>query len=118
VDYDGNPDFTYEFYGVHSGDRSSGFHARINEGGFRIVQVTAIQRPGWSAAEKKAAKAAYGGTSSSDYRRNILGEPGSAASALFVTSRLMACFLPDTLVATKNGLRRIGEIKAGDVVQN
>jgi hypothetical protein len=91
VDFNGEPDFTYEFYGVHSGDRSGGFHARINEGGFRIVQVTAIQRPGWSAAEKKAAKAAYGGTSSSDYRRNILGEPGSAASALFVTSRLMAC---------------------------
>lgn len=91
VDEDGEPDFTYEFYGVHSGARDSGFYSRINEGGFRIINVTAIQRPGWSAAEKQAAKAAYGGTSSSDYRRNILGEPGSPASAFFVTARLMAC---------------------------
>jgi hypothetical protein len=91
VDHEGEPDFNYEFYGVHSGARDSGFFARINEGGFRIVNVTAIQRPGWSAAEKQAAKAAYGGTSSSDYRRNILGEPGSPASAFFVTARLMAC---------------------------
>lgn len=91
VDNEGNPDFTYEFYGVHSGARDSGFYSRINEGGFRVVNVTAIQRPGWSAEEKTAAKAAYGGTSSSDYRRNILGEPGSPASAFFVTARLMAC---------------------------
>lgn len=91
MDAEGNPDFTYEFYGVHSGARDSGFYSRINEGGFRVVNVTGIQRPGWSAEEKKAAKAAYGGTSSSDYRRNILGEPGSPASAFFVTARLMAC---------------------------
>lgn len=90
-DADGSPDFTYEFYGVHSGARDSGFFSRIGEGGFRIVNITAIQRPGWSVAEKQAAKAAYGGTSASDYRRNILGEPGSPASAFFVTSRLMAC---------------------------
>lgn len=91
LDADGNPDFAYEFYGVHSGARDSGFFKRINEGGFRVVNVTGIQRPGWSAEEKQAAKAAYGGTSSSDYRRNVLGEPGSPASAFFVTARLTAC---------------------------
>src|SRR5262245_40960365 len=50
-----------------------------------------MQRPGWGPAEKIAAKAAYGGTGSPDYRRNILGEPGAAASAFFVISRLVAC---------------------------
>lgn len=95
VDRDGNPDFRYWFYGVHSGARDSGFFKRANEGAFRIVNVTAMMRPGWNKAEKDAAKAAYGGTGSSDYRRNILGEPGSAASAYFVTSRLVACLDQD-----------------------
>jgi hypothetical protein len=91
VDAAGNPDFRYMFYGVHSGARDSGFFKRINDGSFTLVTVTAIQRPGWGKAEKDAAKAAYGGTSSPDYRRNILGEPGARASAFFVTARLMAC---------------------------
>ena len=95
VDADGNPDFTYHFYGVHSGSRDSGFHQRAQQGGFKIVQITALQRPGWSAQEKEAAKAAYGGSTASDYRRNILGEPGAAASAFFVTSRLVACMDQD-----------------------
>lgn len=95
VDQDGNPDFTYHFYGVHSGARDSGFFKRADGGAFRVVQVTAIQRPGWGRQEKEAAKAAYGGTSSPDYRRNILGEPGGAASPFFVTARLVACLDQD-----------------------
>lgn len=91
VDIDGEPDFNYEFYGVHSGARDTGFFKRAAHGAFKIVQITALQRPGWSKEEKRAAKAAYGGTSAPDYRRNILGEPGAAASAYFVTSRLVAC---------------------------
>ena len=91
VDQDGNPDFTYHFYGVHSGARDGGFFKRTNTGGFQILNVTALQRPGWGKAEKEAAKAAYGGTGAPDYRRNILGEPGAAASAYFVTARLFAC---------------------------
>lgn len=91
VDRYGNPDFFYHFYGVHSGVRDSGFSKRAAEGAFSIVNVTALQRPGWNASEKAAAKAAYGGTQASDYRRNIYGEPGSASSPFFVTARLMAC---------------------------
>lgn len=91
VDVDGKPDFQYHFFGVHSGARDSGFFKRFNEGVFRLIQITALQRPGWSAQEKEAAKAAYGGSSAPDYRRNILGEPGSAASPYFVTARLIAC---------------------------
>jgi hypothetical protein len=76
---------------VHSGARDSGFFKRVAQGAFKMVQITAMQRPGWGTAEKEAAKAAYGGTGSPDYRRNILGEPGAAASAFFVISRLIAC---------------------------
>jgi hypothetical protein len=86
VDAQGNTDFHYEFYGVHSGARDSGFFKRVAQGAFTMVQITAMQRPGWGKAEKEAAKAAYGGTGSPDYRRNILGEPGAAASAFFVIS--------------------------------
>jgi hypothetical protein len=75
--------------------RDSGFFKRVAQGAFNIVQITALQRQGWGAAEKEAAKAAYGGTGSPDYRRNILGEPGAAASAFFVLSRLVACIDQD-----------------------
>lgn len=95
VDRDGNPDFRYWFYGVQSGARDSGFFKRVNDGAFKVVNATALMRPGWSASEKAAAKAAYGGTSSSDYRRNILGEAGSASSAYFVTARLVNCLDSD-----------------------
>jgi hypothetical protein len=95
VDAEGEPDFSYHTYGVHSGARDTGFHKRAAEGAFKLVQITALQRPGWGKSEKRAAKAAYGGTSAPDYRRNILGEPGAAASPYFVTARLMACLDQD-----------------------
>jgi hypothetical protein len=91
TDREGNRDFNYEFYGVHSGSRESGFFKRIDKGAFDIITITALQRPGWDAEEKAAAKAAYGGTQNPDYRRNIYGEPGAASSAFFVTARLFAC---------------------------
>jgi hypothetical protein len=56
VDADGEPDFTYHFYGVHSGARDSGFFKRAKEGEFNIVTVTALQRPGWSQGREGAAK--------------------------------------------------------------
>lgn len=91
VDYKGDPDFHYHFYGVHSGARDSRFHRLIEKGEFRIINITALQRPDWNAVQKANAKAMYGGSSSPDYRRNILGEAGAAASQMFVTGRLIAC---------------------------
>jgi hypothetical protein len=90
VDADGNPDFTYWFYGVHSGARDSGFFKRINKGSFTLTTITKLQTESWCKAEKEAAEAAYGGSSAPDYRRNILGEAGAAANPFFVMSRLMA----------------------------
>jgi hypothetical protein len=95
VDREGNPDFTYHFYGVHSGARDGRFYKLSSSGEFKITQITAIMRPGWGADEKRRAAAIYGGTQAPDYRRNILGEAGGASSAFFVTSRLMACLDQD-----------------------
>lgn len=94
-DMDGDPDYHFLFYGVHSGERDSGFFKRAANTGvgevWTIHTITKLQTPDWSKQEKAEAIAAYGSTSSPDYRRNILGEAGAAASAFFVAARLMAC---------------------------
>lgn len=95
VDPEGEPDFTYHFYGVHSGARDGRFYALSTSGEFKITAITALMRPGWGPDEKKRAAAIYGGTQAPDYRRNILGEAGGSSSAFFVTSRLMACLDQD-----------------------
>jgi hypothetical protein len=95
VDRNGNPDFTYIFYGVHSGARDGRFYQLSNSGEFKITQITAIMRPGWGPDEKARAAAIYGGTQAPDYRRNILGEAGGHSSAFFVTARLTACMDQD-----------------------
>lgn len=87
----GESDFTYHFFGVHSGEYNTGFYKASQSASFRVTNITAIQRPGWSKEEKNIAKAQYGSTQDPDYRRNILGEPGDPASAFFVRARLMAC---------------------------
>lgn len=91
----GDPDFTYHFYGVHSGARDGRFYRLSTSGEFHITTITALMRPGWGPDEKKRAAAIYGGTQAPDYRRNILGEAGGSSSAFFVTARLMACLDQD-----------------------
>jgi hypothetical protein len=98
----GDSDFTYRFYGVHNGAQDTGFHKRAKQG-FKMVNVTALQRPGWNAEEKRAAKAAYGGTAAPDYRRNILGDSGGASSPFFVTARLFQCVDQDRESAYNSG---------------
>jgi hypothetical protein len=90
-DRDGNPMFRYWVYGVHSGDKSSGFDERARSHLYRKVKLTALRRSDWGKERKANAIASYGGTSSPDYKRNILGEPGAGTTAYFVASRLLAC---------------------------
>lgn len=90
IRYDGKPDFTYWGYGVHSGARDTGFFNRVDKGEFKLISITKLQTDSWNKGEKNAATAAYGGSNAPDYRRNILGEAGAAASPYFVMSRLMA----------------------------
>lgn len=91
TDADGLPSFRFWIYGVHGGNKASGFDERARSSVFKKIQVTALMRPDWGRERKDNAIAAYGGSSSPDYRRNILGEPGAGASQYFVTSRVMAC---------------------------
>lgn len=92
---EGTPDFSFIFYGVHSGARDTTFARLSSSGEFIITQITALMRPGWGPAEKAKFAAIYGGTQSPDYKRNVLGEAGGSSSAFFVTSRLMACMDQD-----------------------
>lgn len=96
VDSTGKYDFTYHFYGVHAGANGGRFEHLAQSGEFKVTAITALMKPGWNKSEKAAAAAMYGGTHSPDYRRNILGEPGTALSAFFVSSRLMACLDQDS----------------------
>jgi hypothetical protein len=91
ADINGIPSFRFWIYGVHSGNKASEFDAKARSSVYRKIQITQLQRPDWNAQRKQNAVASYGGSSSPDYRRNILGEPGSGASAFFVTARVMAC---------------------------
>lgn len=92
-DADGDPDYHFIFYGVHSGERDTGFfRAATDTNVWTIHTITRLQTaPRWNPAEKETWLSAYGGSSSPDYRRNVLGEAGAAASAFFVASRLMLC---------------------------
>jgi hypothetical protein len=93
LDSDGDPDYHFNFYGVHSGERDTGFfRAATDTTVWTIHTITRLHSaPRWNPEEKQTWIAAYGGTSSPDYRRNVLGEAGAAASAFFVASRLMLC---------------------------
>jgi hypothetical protein len=95
TDHEGQPDFSFTFYGVHTGARDGKFYELSHKGNFTIRTVTQIMKPGWTAREKSNASAMYGGTRTPDYKRNVLGEAGGAGSAFFVTSRLMACIDQD-----------------------
>ena len=114
-DSTGKLDFTYHLYGVHSGAAGGRFEDMANSGQFKVHSITAIMRPGWGKAEKEAASAMYGGTHSPDYRRNILGEPGTALSAFFVIARLMACLDQDSESAYNTVVFKDQHLTAEDV---
>ncbi len=115
VDTNGEPDYTFIFYGVHSGARDGRFYKLSTSGEFRIKQITAIMRPGWGPEEKAQAAAIYGGTQAPDYRRNILGEAGGASSAFFVTARLMATLDQDRESEYNTSLWRRQSVMAEEV---
>jgi hypothetical protein len=93
---DGQPDYTFHCYGVHSAGRGGKFGEIASGGEFRVTAITAPMKPSWNGQEKRGAAAMYGGTNSPDYRRNMLGEPGTSYSQFFVTSHLMACMDQDS----------------------
>lgn len=115
VDSTGEYDFTYHLYGVHAAGHGGRFASLAASGDFEVTAITAIMKPGWNRREKAAAAAMYGGTNSPDYRRNILGEPGTGSSQFFVTSRLMACIDQDTESKYNQGEFLAQELQAEEV---
>jgi hypothetical protein len=90
-DRDGKENFHFWIYGVHSGNKASQFDEFARSALYRKIKVTSLRAPDWGKHRKQNAIASYGGTSSPDYRRNILGEPGAGTTAYFVSSRVLAC---------------------------
>jgi hypothetical protein len=117
TDSTGAYDFTYHFYGVHAGGRGGKFAELSTSGAFTVTAVTALQKPGWNRQEKQSAAAMYGGTSSPDYRRNILGERGASLSQFFVTSRLMACMDQDSESKYNTTVFKAQKLQAEEVDQ-
>ena len=82
-------------HGVSKGLRDRYYRYTMGEDAdipFRVHRYMAMHRPSWSAPERKAKIAIYGGTEDNiDYRRNIYGEHGDATNPVFVLHRLMAC---------------------------
>lgn len=82
-------------HGVSKGLRDRYYRYTVGEDAdipFHVHRYMAMNRPTWSAKERKEKIAIYGGTDDNiDYRRNIYGEHGDATNPLFVLHRLMAC---------------------------
>jgi hypothetical protein len=91
VDKQGKPDFSMQHYGVHQAGKGGTFARLATSPSYHTVQITQLMKEGWNKETKRAAAAMYGGSNTPDYRRNILGEPGTSWSQFFVTARLMAC---------------------------
>jgi hypothetical protein len=91
---EGQPDFTYHFYGVHSGARDGVLQA-VTQGRVQDhAPITQIMKPGWGPDEKPTPRRCTAARNAG-LPRNILGEAGGAGSAFFVTARLMACIDQD-----------------------
>jgi hypothetical protein len=83
---------------------------------FYVHRYMAMNRPSWSAQERKAKIAIYGGTEDNvDYRRNIFGEHGDATNPLFVLHRLMACVrMHESPWATEYNQDHYAQVKIND----
>lgn len=60
------------------------------DSGWKVHWLPAMYRPNWTDEERQEKMKDYGHRDNPDYRRNILGLHGDAASPLFVFFRLMA----------------------------
>lgn len=91
----GDENSSWRIHGVSRGVRDRYYKLCQPESGFYVHRVTAMHRPDWTAAERKAKAEYYGSKNHPDYRRNILGKHGDSTSPLFVLSRLMQCVEPE-----------------------
>lgn len=114
----GEKDATWRSHGVSRGVRDRYYKQTQPESGWYVHKISAMHRPDWSEEERAAKAELYGSREHPDYRRNILGMHGDASSALFVLTRLMACFVAGTEVWTPFGTVPIETLTTGDSVLN
>lgn len=84
-------DATWRAHGVSRGIRDRYYKQTQPQSGWHVHRITSMHRPDWTKEERAAKAELYGSRDHPDYRRNILGLHGDAASALFVLTRLMQC---------------------------
>ena len=87
------PGAAWRVHGVPNGPRDQLYDITMTpNNGWTVHRMYAMLRPTWGDAERTAMLNDYGGSrASNSYRRNVLGEHGSSASALFVAARLVRC---------------------------
>ena len=85
----------WRVHGVSRGIRDRYYKYTVGEDPdipFYVHRYMAMHRPTWSAEERRAKIAIYGGTEDNiDYRRNIYGDHGDATNPVFVLARLLEC---------------------------
>lgn len=82
-------------HGVTRGVRDRFYDYTQPESGWMVHHYPAMYRPTWNDEERAEKIQLYGHKDNPDYRRNVLGLHGDAASPLFVLHRLMECVDPD-----------------------
>jgi hypothetical protein len=80
----------WRVHGVSRGIRDD-YYKFTKSDDWHVHRISAMHRHDWSDAERKAKIEMYGSRNDPDYRRNLIGEHGSATSPLFVLARLMNC---------------------------
>lgn len=87
----GSPGAVWRAHGVTRGVRDRFYQYTQPDSGWKIHRLTALHRPTWTDAERKAKISDYGSKDHPDYRRNVLGLHGDSTNPLFVMHRLSKC---------------------------
>lgn len=77
----------WKVFGVTRGVRDK-FYEFTNSEAWTVFRLPAMFRPTWTEEERALKEKQYGGASSQDYRRNILGLHGNSTSSLFTAAAL------------------------------
>ena len=123
----GVPGARWAVHGVPQGVRDRFYD--ITEGSvddesvqWKVHRIMGFFRPTWTDAERAEMIVYYGSRQNIDYKRNLYGEHGDKSNAVFVLSRLMACFFENTLVSVERHGQivhiPIQGVDVGDVVIN
>lgn len=86
----GIPGARWRVHGVTRGFRDKFYEISQPGSGWTVHRKVAMCRPNWTDKERREKISMYGGKDAPDYRRNVLGEHGDAASPIFTLAAIMA----------------------------